>query len=189
MNLHSSRLLRAALLLLLTAPAAMRAQAPAPASTTVAKSANALGILSKDEAGTLMPATVFFRGQTAPIQARNAAAVRFSPDLLLLTALVDTSGYTTSVKQRYQAYLLTEVPLTVDGHTLAPGAYGYGFVSNDTFLIMDVGGHELFTAHSSPDASMHRPTPLQILPDSTTQGSFRLYAGRSFIAFTPHPGT
>lgn len=189
MSLLPPRLVRAALILLLSAPAAILAQAPTPASTTVTKASTAVGILSKDEAGTLMPATVFFRGQTAPVQTRNAAGIRFAPDMLLLTSLVDTSGYSTSVKQRYQAYLLTELPLTLAGHTLAPGAYGFGFIANDTFLVMDVGGHELFTAHSTPDAAMRRPTPLQILPDTAAQGSFRLYAGRSYVSLSPTSGT
>lgn len=182
--LHRDGLLLALIVLLVVpvslTPPALRAQAPAPATSTVAS----LGVLSKDEAGSLMPATVFFRGQSAPIQARNAAGIRFPPDLLLLTALVDTSGYSTSVKQRYQAYLLTELSLTVEGHVLAPGAYGFGFIANDTFVVMDLGGHELFSARSSTDAALRRPTPLQILPATPTSSGFRLYAGRSFVSFT-----
>ena len=156
-----------------------QAQAPATASKPAA-----LGILSKDEAGALMPATVFFRGQTAPIQARNTAGIRVAPDLLLLTALVDTSGYSTSVKERYQAYFLTELPVLVAGHTLAPGAYGVGFIAHDVFVVMDLGGHELFTAPSTNDTALRRPTPLQILPNAAAPSSYRLYTGRSFIPFS-----
>ena len=134
-----------------------------------------------------MPATVFFRGLAAPVQARNAAGIRFPPDKLLLTALVDTSGYSTSVKQRYQAYLLTEVPLLISGHALPPGAYGFGFIADDIFVVMDIGDHELFRAHSTNDTSLRRPNPLQILADTSATSTFRLYSGRAYIPFTAQP--
>ena len=41
----------------------------------------------------LLPETVFFRGQTAPVQLRNSAGVRFSDALYTLAAIVDSSGY------------------------------------------------------------------------------------------------
>ena len=182
----SFRLAALAALLLLSPAALTRAQAPPPASTSVAKP---LGILSKDEAGSIMPATVFFRGLTAPIQARNAAGIRFPPDKLLLTALVDTSGYSTGVKQRYQAYLLTELPLLIAGHTLPPGAYGLGFIADNTFVVMDIGNHDLINARSIDDTNLRRPNPLQIVADSSTPSTFRLYSGRSYIPFTVQPDT
>ncbi len=182
--------LRTAVLLILCVPAISLAlaqnqsQNPPPASATAP-----VGVLSKEEAGKAMPPSVFFRGLSAPIQARNAAGIRFPPDKLLLVALVDTSGYSTSVKQRYQAYLLTELPLLMDGHTLPPGAYGVGFIANDTFVVMDLGAHDLFTAHSSNDANLRRPNPLQILADPSTPSSYRLYSGRAFIPFSVQPDT
>ena len=179
-------LLRIILLLLLCAAVPFPARAQTPAAATASKP---LGILSKDEAGSLMPPSVFFRGLSAPIQARNAAGIRVSPDKLVLTAMVDTSGYSTSVKQRYQAYLLTELPLTIDGHALPPGAYGIGFIADDTFVVMDIGNHELLTAHSANDTALRRPTPLQILPDAAAPGSFRLYSGRAYVRLSIQPET
>ena len=64
---------------------------------------------------------------------------------------------------RYQAYLLAEASLEIDGHRLAPGAYGCGFITGDSFVVMDIAGHDLFLAHSNHDADMRRPMPLQIL--------------------------
>ncbi len=145
--------------------------------------AGANGILTKDAAGALMPPTVFFRGKTAPVQARNAGGVRFDGDRLILAALVDTSGYSTRVQERYQAYLITEATLVIEGHRLPPGAYGVGFVAADRFAVMDLGGHDLFVAGSHTDAALRRPTPLQIVAGQT-DGQFRLYVGRSYIDFS-----
>lgn len=173
------RLLTIALSLTLCAPLAL-AQATAPSASP--------SILRAAEAGTLLPQSVFFRGQSASIQARNSAGIRLSKDALLLTALVDTSGYSSSVQQKYQAYLITESPVMIGGHRLAPGAYGCGFIANDQFVVMDIGAHDLFVTSSTRDGALHRPTPLQILP-SPDGHSFRLYAGRSFVEITVPAGS
>ena len=147
--------------------------APAPAKA---------GLLQEADMASLMPATVFFRGQVASVQARNAAGVKMQDGMLVLCALVDTSGYSTSVQQKYQAYFITEVALDIDGQTLKPGAYGAGFVAGNRFLLMDLGGHDLFTVASLHDAEMKRPTPLQVLDDATA-GHYRLYINRNYVVF------
>ncbi|CAN5505369.1 hypothetical protein BH10ACI4_BH10ACI4_10500 [soil metagenome] len=174
-----SRLLPAVLLAIFVfAPVFAGSQAiPAASSTSTS-------ILNASQAGAIFPATVYFKGQSAPIQARNSAGVRFSKDSLMLAAIVDTSGYSSAVAERYQAYLLTDSTLDISGHRVAPGAYGFGFVAADTFVIMDLGGHELFTARTTKDQTLRRPNPLQILPAPGNDGAYRLYLGRSFIAFT-----
>lgn len=140
-------------------------------------------ILRSADATPLLPATVFFRGQTAPLQARNSGGVRFADGNFVLFALVDASGYSSSIREKYQAYLLTEVSLDFDGHRLPPGAYGFGFLADDSFVVMDIGAHDLFTAHSSKDATLHRPTPLQVL-SGDTPAHYRLFNGRTFISFS-----
>src|SRR5579859_7696840 len=85
----------------------------------------------------LFPETVFFRGQSAPVQMRNTGAVHFSDDLYMLAGMVDNSGYSSGLRQKYQAYLLTEVPLQIGGQSVKPGAYGFGFLeeTNSSFSI------------------------------------------------------
>lgn len=168
------RLLTLALSLSLCAPIVLAQATASSANSTILKAA---------EAGALLPPSVFFRGQSASIQTRNSAGIRLSKDAFLLAALVDTSGYSSSVQQKYQAYLITESAVTIGGHPLAPGAYGCGFIANNQFVVMDIGAHDLFTAASTHDAALHRPTPLQILP-SPDGHSFRLYAGRNFVEIT-----
>jgi hypothetical protein len=144
--------------------------------------ANEQRALTATEAAKFLPATVFFRGQSAPIQARNSSGVQFNKNALLLVTLVDTAGYSSSVQEKYQAYLITEASLDIEGHRLPPGAYGCGFIAGNTFVVMDIGGHDLFSIHSTKDTTLHRPTPLQILPSSDGTG-YRLYVGRDYIDF------
>jgi hypothetical protein len=136
-------------------------------------------ILHAAEAAKILPDAVFFRGQSAPVQMRNSAGIHFANDMFVLTALVDNSGYSSGVQQKYQAYFITEVPLDFSGQTLKPGAYGVGIVK-DHFIVMDIAAHDLFTAPVTHDAELKRPTPLQLNADGD---HYRLYFGRDYVSF------
>lgn len=146
--------------------------------------AQAPGVLKPADMSNLMPEQVFFRGQSATVQMRNSGGVRYADGMFTLMALVDTSGYSSGIQQRYQAYLITEVPLQLgdgaEARTLVPGAYGVGFIQNDRFVVMDLGAHELLSVGSHRDAELRRPMPLQVL-DAPAAGTYRFYEGRSFV--------
>ena len=139
------------------------------------------GLLTREEAGKLLPATVFYHGQVAPVQARNSAGLRLPGGKLMLVTLVDTSGYASSVQQTYQGYLLTETPLRLGDQTLPAGAYGFGFITGDAMVVMDLGGTEQLRTATTRDAQLRRPTPLQMLTDPSATNRYRLYLGRSFV--------
>src|SRR6266851_7348208 len=130
----------------------------------------------------IFPERVFFRGQIAPVQLRNSGGVHFADDFYVLAGLVDNSGYSTGLKEKYQAYLLNEVTLEIAGQTLKPGAYGIGFLNGGKFVVMDLGANDVLQAASQRDAEMKRPVPLKVLA-SATAGSYRLYAGRDYVEF------
>ncbi len=135
-----------------------------------------------DVTAKMFPERVFFRGQSAPVQFRNSGGVHFADDLYVLAGMVDSSGYSTAIKEKYQAYLLNEVTLEIAGQTLKPGAYGIGFLNGGKFVVMDVGANDVLQAASQHDAEMKRPVPLQVVA-SATAGSYRLYAGRDYVEF------
>ena len=130
----------------------------------------------------LFPERVYFRGQTAPVQLRNTGGVHFADDLYVLVGMVDSSGYSTAIREKYQAYLLNEVTLEIAGQTLKPGAYGFGFLNGGKFVVMDLGANDVLQAASQRDAEMKRPVPLQVAA-AATAGSYRLYAGRDYVEF------
>ena len=137
-------------------------------------------ILHAPEASKLVPDSVFYAGKSANTQARNSAGIHFADGHYVLAVLVDTSGYSSSVQEKYQGYLLTEVPLEIGHHPLVPGAYGIGFVA-DHFNVMDIGNHDLLQAHATHDDTMQRPIPLQIVEGPS--GAYRLCFGRSCVDF------
>jgi hypothetical protein len=135
---------------------------------------------ASDITGKIVPERVFFRGQVAPVQMRNTDGIHFADDAYTLVGLVDNSGYSSDIRQKYQAYLISEVPLEIGGQKLAPGAYGVGFLKDGKFVVMDLGAHDLFQTSAGHDAEIKRPVPLQILPSSEA-GKYRLYAGRDYV--------
>jgi hypothetical protein len=146
----------------------------APAQTSDA-------ILTAASAAKMLPDAVFYAGKSANTQLRNATGVHFGDGSLALAVLVDTSGYSTAVQEKYQGYLLTETTLQIGDHTLPAGAYGFGFVKGQ-FLVMDIGNHDIFQTGTTHDANLHLPRPLQILPGAAG-GGYRLCSGRDCVAF------
>jgi hypothetical protein len=155
-----------------------------PTEAAAADSTSTTTVLKAPDMANLMPATVFFRGQVASVQARNSGGVKLADGMLVLCALVDTSGYSTAVQQKYQGYFITEITLDINGQMLKPGAYGVGFVEGNKFLVMDLGAHNLLTVDGTHDSQLKRPTPLQVLADSTPN-QYRLYINRNYVVFRP----
>ncbi|WP_263350787.1 hypothetical protein [Acidicapsa acidisoli] len=137
-------------------------------------------VLAAADATKLLPASVYFKGQSATTQLRNSGGVKFADGFFVLSALVDTSGYSSDVQQKYQAYFIAEVPIKIEGHDLAAGIYGVGFIPDNKFVVLDVGAHDLFTVSSHKDEEMKRPMPLKVTAEA---GGFRLYEGRNYITF------
>jgi hypothetical protein len=162
--------------------AAAAAMAVAMMASTQAVKAQGDTVLKPADTQKLLPASVYYKAQSATTQLRNSGGVKFADGYFVLATMVDTSGYSSDVQAKYQAYFITEVPLKIGGQSLPAGIYGVGFVANDKFIVTDVGAHDLLTVGTSTDAGLKRPTPLQVMADPA--GGFRLYAGRRYIVFS-----
>lgn len=138
-------------------------------------------ILKPADTQKLLPASVWYDGQSAPSQLRNSGGVKFADGHFVLATLVDTSGYSTGVAARYQAYFVVEEPVKIGGQSLATGVYGAGFIAGNQFVVTDIGGHDVLTVPSTNDAAIKRPMPLQVIADPA--GGYRLYAGKNYVTF------
>ncbi len=167
--------LQAAMLVAASAMAHPQGAATAPAAKE--------GILTAADVGNkLLPEKVFFRGQIAPVQARNSGGVRYADGFLVFAGLVDSSGYSTGIRERYQGYLISEVPIEIGGQSIKPGAYGFGFLEGNKFVVMDLGANDVLVVGSTKDTEMKRPVPLQFTA-TLSAGSYRLYHGRDYVEF------
>jgi len=135
-------------------------------------------ILSSEELKKAAPGEYFFRGQKAPVQLRNAVGFQLADGKMMLAALVDASGYSTAIQQKYQGLLITETKLNIGGSGLPPGQYGFGFAADGKFNVMDVASNDILSASYQTDQALPRAVPLKLLEDGD---AYKLYAGKKWI--------
>lgn len=135
-------------------------------------------VLSGDEVKKAVPTEYFFRGQKAPVQLRNTVGFQLADGKMMLAALVDASGYSTAIQQKYQGLLITEVKLNIGGSELTPGQYGFGFTADGKFVVMDVANNDVLSAASQTDQALQRAVPLKLLEDGD---GYKLYAGKKWV--------
>ena len=146
-------------------------------AATLAAAQGPSHLLSADDLKKAIPAEYFFRGQKAPVQLRNAVGLQLADGKMVLAALVDASGYSTAIQQKYQGLLITETKLNTGGTLLAPGQYGFGFAGGK-FVVMDVANNDLLEVASQRDDTLERAVPLKLAPDGD---AYKLYAGKNWI--------
>jgi len=138
-------------------------------------------LLNGDEIKKAVPAEFFFAGQKAPTQMRNAAGLQTSAGKMTLFALVDASGYSSAIQQKYQGMLITESKLNFAGSELAPGEYGFGFAA-DKFVVMNAASEDVLSTAFQTDGELKRPVPLKLIEDGA---AYKLYAGKKWVSVKP----
>jgi hypothetical protein len=134
-------------------------------------------ILTGDALKKIVPTSYFFAGQSAPVQVRNSVGLKNGAGKVVLAGLVDASGYSTAIQEKYQGFLITETKLAFEGATLEPGAYGFGFKDNK-FTVMNVASSDVLSVASNNDDQLKRPVPLKLEKDGD---GYRLYAGKKYV--------
>jgi hypothetical protein len=147
-------------------------------SFAIATAQDTAVVLTGKDSVRVVPTSFYFEGQSAPTQMRNSAAARFGAKRYVIAGLVDTSGYSTEVRAKYQGFLITDSPITVGGKELGAGAYGFGFSNDGKFNVFDVGGNALMSVGATKDTALRRPRPLMMVKD---KDGARLYAERSYV--------
>lgn len=147
------------------------------AATAVAQQASK-HVLSSEELKKAVPAEYFFRGQKAPVQLRNAVGFQLADGKMTMAALVDASGYSTAIQQKYQGMLITETKVNIGGSELGPGQYGFGFTADGKFVVMDVANNDVLSAASQTDQAVLHAVPLKLVEDGA---GYKLYAGKKWV--------
>ena len=135
-------------------------------------------VLSAEELKKAVPTEYFFRGQKAPVQVRNAVGFQLADGKMFLASLVDASGYSTAIQQKYQGMLITETKMDIGGSKLAPGQYGFGFTAEGKFMVMDVANNDVLSTAFQTDAALQHAVPLKLVEDGD---GYKLYAGKKWV--------
>src|SRR3982751_626271 len=136
-------------------------------------------ILTGPELGRVVPTGFYFEGRSAATQMRNSAAARLDDKAYVIAALVDTSGYSTDVRAKYEGFLITDRDIRVGGDNLGTGAYGFGFSPDGRFNVFDISGRKIASAGADKETARGRPRPLTMSVEGG--GELRLYSGRSYV--------
>jgi hypothetical protein len=135
-------------------------------------------ILTGAELTRVVPTGFYFQGLSAPTQMRNTAAARFGTTRYVIAGLVDTSGYSADVREKYVGFLITDSVISLGGESLPPGAYGFGFANEGKITIMDLAGKDLLSVAITSDTALRRPRPLMMSADPA---GVRLYNGKNYV--------
>ncbi len=90
---------------------------------------------------------------------------------------MDTSGYAADVRAKYEGFLITDSPITINGSDLGTGAYGFGFTNDGKLNVLDLAGNEILSISTTKDGAMKRPRPLTMAKVGNT---VRIYAGKDY---------
>jgi hypothetical protein len=147
-------------------------------------------VLSAAELEKVVPNNFYFEGQLGPTQTRNSAAVRFGERQHLVAALVDTSGYASNIRSKYEGFIISDTKFVLRQMTsgggvssaaaveMSAGAYGFGFTDDMKMNIFDVGGKKLQSVSAYKDDKVQSPRPLMI---TKSGNEIRLYRGRTYV--------
>lgn len=129
----------------------------------------------------VVPTGFYFEGLSAPTQMRNSAAVRLDRDRRVIAGMVDTSGYSSEIRAKYEGFFITDSPVSVGGEPLETGAYGFGFTDDGRLNVFDISGRQILSTRTTRDARMRRPRPLMM---TVNAGEVRFYSGREYAAIS-----
>lgn len=135
------------------------------------------GVLSATDVRSISPTTYYYAGHAATVQMRNTVGIRTQDGKNILAGMVDTSGYSTGIQQKYQGYFITEAKIHIEGTEVAPGEYGFGFI-NDKFILTNVAAEDFLNVAAKMDDELKRPVPLKVTEEN---GGYRLYAGKKYV--------
>ncbi len=123
----------------------------------------------------------YLEGNAIPTQKRNTVILKGVDGKRMVFGLLDTSGYTAEIQQKYAGMLIVERKVMVGGAAVGAGAYGFGLQKPTPaegpgkLVVYDVAGGKVAETATQYDAKLAQPVPLQV---TTEGGQTKLYLGR-----------
>ena len=116
-----------------------------------------------------VPTDFYLVGEHIPVQKRNAVLLKTEKGSRVVLALLDTSGYSSQVQQKYVGMLISEGKISVCGNSIGVGSYGFGLdrptaPSNvdAKFMLYNQAGEKVGECAVKKDESLKQPKPLGV---------------------------
>jgi len=122
----------------------------------------------------------YLEGNAIPTQKRNTVILKGADGKRMVFGLLDTTGYSAELQQKYAGMMIVERKATIGGTAVGAGAYGFGLQKPTPaegpgkLVVYDVGGAKVGEAAAQYDAALAQPVPLQF-------ANGRLYVGRHWV--------
>jgi hypothetical protein len=136
-----------------------------------------------------VPKDFYLEGNAIPVEKRNSVLALTPSGARLVAGLIDTTGYSSEVQQKYIGMIISEGSLDVCGKRVGLGSFGFGLSKAAAasgrqegpakFHLYNQAGHEVASCGAPWDAKAEHPRPLDLVPGSG--GSARLYLGRNWV--------
>lgn len=134
-----------------------------------------------------IPKDFFLEGNAIPTEKRNSALVVTPSGARMVVGLIDTSGYSSQIQQKYIGMLITEGKVDLCGNAVGIGSYGFGLAKSPgatnregaTFILYNQAGQKVADCTTMWDAKVQHPLPLRVAVNGS--GSARLYLGRNWV--------
>jgi len=127
-----------------------------------------------------IPNDFYLEGNRIPVQKRNAALVKTPAGARLVLALIDTTGYSSQIQQKYIGMVITEGKVSVCDVPLSVGSYGFGLDRTaGKFFLYNQAGEPVGDCAAQKDNAVKQPKPLNVVVSK--EGGSRLYLGRYFL--------
>lgn len=131
-----------------------------------------------------VPTDFYLEGEHIPVEKRNAAVLKNGKGARVVVALLDTSGYASQIKEKYTGMLITETRLSVCGHEIGVGSYGFGLerqpsAAEAPFRIYNQAGEKVGECTAKRDIGVKQPKPLAV--NTAQGGAARLCLGRFVV--------
>ena len=136
-----------------------------------------------------IPRDFYLEGNAIPTEKRNAVLLKDTAGSRLLCAVLDTSGYSSQIQNKYLGMLISERKASVGGIRVEPGSYGFGMekppatvIADAKFFLYNQAGQKVGECIAKKDTRLGMPRPLQVVPK---ERQIRLYLGVYWIEIGP----
>jgi len=133
-----------------------------------------------------IPNDFYLEGNRIPVEKRNAVLLKTPKGARLVLALIDTTGYSAQIKQKYIGMVIAEGAVSVCSIPLNVGSYGFGLEkppatsSEDSkFHLYNQAGETVGECAAKKDAAVKEPKPLNVV--LSKEAGARLFLGRYFL--------
>lgn len=153
---------------------------------TPARAQGGYDAITGDAFNHAIPADFYLEGNHIPVEKRNAVLLKNPAGARVVFGLLDTTGYSSQIQQKYVGMLITETKIAVCGNAIGVGSYGFGLerpaatsTADAPFRLYNQAGEKVAECAAKKDDAVKQPKPLTVA--TPKGGPARLYLGKYVI--------